>query len=48
MYEDQSVEKYYDPSPLDTYGTRHELLVAVLTVLAVIAIAVLLLARFTG
>jgi len=48
MYEDQGVEKYYDPSLLDTYGARYKLFVAVLTVLAVIAIVVPLLARFTG
>ena len=48
MYKDQGVEKYYDPSLLDTYGARYKLFIAVLAVLAFIAVVVPLLERFTG
>ena len=46
MYKDQGVDKYYDPSLLDTYSARYKLFVAVLAVLASIAIVVPLLERF--
>jgi hypothetical protein len=45
MYRDNDVDKYYDPSLLDTYGTRYMLFVAILVSLAAIAIIVPLLAR---
>jgi hypothetical protein len=48
MYRDQEVDKYYDPSLLDTYGARYKLFIAVLAVLASIAIVVPLLERLTG
>jgi len=48
MYQDNNVEKYYDPSLLDSLGTRYKLFVAVLSSLAAIAIVVPLLERFLG
>jgi hypothetical protein len=48
MYQDQGVDKYYDPSLLDTYGARYKLFIAVLAVLAFIAVVVPLLERFSG
>jgi hypothetical protein len=48
MYRDQEVDKYYDPSLLDTYGARYKLFIAVLAVLAAIAIVVPLLERLSG
>ena len=48
MYQDNNVEKYYDPSLLDSLRTRYRLFVAVLLSLVAIAIVVPLLARFLG
>ena len=48
MYQDNQVDKYYDPSLLDTYGTRYKLFMAVLGCLAAIAIVVPLLQKFMG
>jgi hypothetical protein len=48
MYRDNNVEKYYDASLLDTYGTRYKLFIAVLMSLAAISIVVPLLERFVG
>ncbi|MEJ2719679.1 MAG: hypothetical protein P8181_00880 [bacterium] len=48
MYKDNGIDKYYDPSLLDTYAVRNKLFVAVLMVLATIAIVVPLLERIVG
>jgi len=48
MYRDNHVDKYYDASLLDTYGTRYKLFVAVLLCLAVLSIIVPLMERFVG
>ena len=48
MYRDQGVDKYYDPSLLDTYSARNKLFTAVLGVLAAISIIVPLVARLSG
>ncbi|MCK4304201.1 MAG: hypothetical protein KAY24_08170 [Candidatus Eisenbacteria sp.] len=48
MYRDNDVDKYYDASLLDTYGTRYMLFLAVLVSLAAISIIVPLLARLLG
>ena len=48
MYKDNEVDRYYDASLLDTYGTRYKLFVAVLVILAAISIAVPSLERFLG
>jgi hypothetical protein len=48
MYRDNDIDKYYDPSLLDTYAARYKLFVAVLTILAAIAIVVPLLERIVG
>lgn len=45
MYKDNGVDKYYDPSMLDTYATRYWLFIAALICLAAIAIVVPLLER---
>lgn len=48
MYKDNDVQKYYDPSLLDSYSTRYKLFVAVLLSLALISILVPLLVRLVG
>ena len=40
MYKDNAVDKYYDASLLEAYGTRYKLFVAVLVCLAAISIVV--------
>lgn len=48
LYKDQSIDRYYDPQLLDSYGARNKLFVAVLVVLAAIATVVPLLERLGG
>lgn len=48
MYADHGVDKYYDATLLDTYGTRYRLFLAVLFILAGISIVVPLLERLMG
>jgi len=48
MYRDNSLEKYYDSSLLDTYETRYRLFVAVLFSLFAISVIVPLLERVLG
>jgi len=48
MYQDNQVDKYYDTSLLDTYGTRYKLFVAVLAILAGLAIVLPLIERLVG
>ena len=48
MYRDNDVDKYYDPSLMSNYGVRYLLFAGVIAVLAVTAIVVPLIIRFTG
>ena len=47
MYRDNQVDKYYDPSLMSNYGLRYILFGGVIATLAVTAIAVPLIIRFT-
>ena len=47
MYRDNNVNKYYDPSLMSNYGVRYLLFGGVIATLAVTAIAVPLIIRFT-
>ena len=48
MYRDNDVDKYYDPSLMSNYGVRYLLFAGVIAVLAITAIVVPLIIRFTG
>ena len=48
MYRDNEVAKYYDPSLISNYGVRYVLFATVIGLLAVTAIVVPLIIRFTG
>ncbi len=48
MYKDNDVDKYYDASLLDVYGTRYKLFFAVIVSLASMSIVVPLLVRLLG
>jgi hypothetical protein len=48
MYEDNGVDKYYDPSVLDVYATRYKLFISILGSLAAISIIVPLIERLLG
>ena len=48
MYQDNEVAKYYDPSLMSNYGLRYVLFATVIGLLAVTAIVVPLIIRFTG
>jgi hypothetical protein len=48
MYKDDGIDKYYDPSLLDTYGARYKMFTAVLGILVAISILVPLLERVLG
>ena len=48
MYRDNEVEKYYDPSLMSNYGTRYTLFAGVIVTLAVTAIVVPFIIRFTN
>ncbi len=48
MYKDNAVDKYYDASLLDVYGTRYKLFFAVIVSLASMSIVVPLLVRLLG
>ncbi len=48
MYRDNEVAKYYDPSLMSNYGVRYLLFAAVIGLLALTAIVVPLIIRFTG
>ncbi len=48
MYRDNDVDKYYDPSLMSNYGVRYLLFAGVIATLAVTAIVVPLIIRFTG
>ncbi len=47
MYRDNDVDKYYDPSLMSNYGVRYLLFAGVIATLAVTAIVVPLIIRFT-
>ncbi len=47
MYRDNEVDKYYDPSLMSNYGTRYLLFAGVILTLAVTAIVVPFIIRFT-
>lgn len=47
MYHDNDVEKYYDPLLVSNYGTRYVLFAGVILTLAVTAVIVPLIIRFT-
>ena len=47
MYHDNDVDKYYDPSLVSNYGVRYLLFTGVIATLAITAIVVPLIIRFT-
>ena len=47
MYRDNSVDRYYDPSLMSNYGVRYLLFAGVIGTLAITAIVVPLIIRFT-
>ncbi len=47
MYRDNEVDRYYDPSLMSNYGLRYALFAGVIATLAVTAIVVPLIIRFT-
>ncbi len=47
MYRDNQVDKYYDPSLMSNYGVRYLLFTGVIATLAITAIIVPLIIRFT-
>lgn len=47
MYQDNEVDRYYDPSLMSNYGLRYILFGGVIATLAITAIAVPLIIRFT-
>lgn len=48
MYRDNQADKYYDPSLMSNYGVRYLLFTGVIAILAVTAVLVPLIIRFTG
>ena len=48
MYRDNQADKYYDPSLMSNYGVRYLLFASVIATLAVTAVLVPLIIRFTG
>ena len=48
MYRDNDVDKYYEPSLISNYGARYLLFAGVVAILAVTAIVVPLIIRFTN
>ncbi len=48
MYRDNQADKYYDPSLMSNYGVRYILFAGVVGTLAVTAVLVPLIIRFTG
>ena len=48
MYRDNEVDKYYDPALMSNYGVRYLLFTGVIATLAVTAIIVPVIIRFTG
>ncbi len=48
MYRDNEVDKYYDPSLMSNYGVRYLLFAGVIATLAITAIIVPLIIRFTN
>ncbi len=48
MYKDNNVDKYYNASLLDAYGTRYKLFIATLIILAGVSMVVPLLERLMG
>ena len=48
MYQDNDVDKYYDPSLMSNYGVRYLLFTGVIATLAVTAIVVPLIIRFAN
>ncbi len=48
MYTDHDVDKYYDPSLLSNYGMRYALFTGIIVTLAVTAIIIPAIIRFTG
>lgn len=48
MYRDNDVDKYYEPSLISNYGARYLLFAGVIAILAVTAIVVPLIIRFTN
>ena len=48
MYRDNQADKYYDPSLMSNYGVRYLLFAGVIATLAVTAVLVPLIIRFTG
>ena len=46
MYQDNQVDKYYDPSLLSNYGVRYLLFAGIIVILALTAIVVPLIIRF--
>ena len=48
MYQDNDVDKYYDPALMSNYGVRYLLFSGVIAALSVTAIVVPLIIRFTG
>ena len=48
MYVDNDVDKYYDPSLLSNYGRRYVLFTSIIVTLAVTAIIIPAIIRFTG
>ncbi len=48
MYADNDVDKYYDPALLSNYGRRYALFTAIIVTLAVTAIIIPAIIRFTG
>ena len=48
MYRDNQADKYYDPSLMSNYGVRYLLFTGVIATLAVTAVLVPLIIRFTG
>ena len=48
MYRDNQADKYYDPSLMSNYGVRYLLFTGVIATLAVTAVLVPLIVRFTG
>ena len=48
MYRDNGVDKYYDPSLMSNYGIRYLLFTGVIATLAITAIIVPFIIRFTN
>jgi len=48
MYQDNSVEKYYDPALIDVYSARYELFTYVIVCLALVAMVIPTMERILG